>query len=389
MNPQTISVVLPNYNDADHIGISLKTLCEQDHPPLEVIVVDDASKDNSVEIIKNFSVLYPCIRLFRNETNRGVCGSINKGIKLATGNYIHVATANDYILPGLFRKSISLLSRYPEAGLSFSNTSEANNETGTINHEHTWLPNKGFISSSELADIAHATRHPLCLGVSGSLIRRDLVLRYQSFIPELGPLADWFLCLVVALRHGVCYVPEILAVVNSSNTRYSYKIWHDHMRFKQICTKLFQLLASSGYEDITPLVIRCHSLCTLAPWGREPSVVFNALRKMSNHNRHTGKLLSHLTGWYIYGVFSRHTVPGPGVLKLLTMKMAPICNSFITAAYYLQNVFDRVYARSFHEYDRVRSRVFKHLHKGKKRQKSADNPCNQNIACENPKPRQG
>jgi glycosyltransferase involved in cell wall biosynthesis len=357
---------MPNYNDADHVSISLKAVCEQSYPPLEVLVVDDGSTDNSVEIIKELAALYPCIRLLCNEMRQGVSHSVNRGVRVAAGKYIHVATANDLLLPGFFEKSMSILAKYPEAGLSLTDTKEVNKQDGSVNiHEHIWLPHEGYLCPSELVEAAHITMHPLCLGVSGIVIRRDLVLQNHSFISELGPLADWFLCQVVALRHGCCYVPEILAVINSSDNSYSRVIWNDHARFKKICTKLFQLLASSEYEDITSSVMQCRSLYILTPWGRAPSVVFNALCSLRNRNRYAHKLFWHLAQYYIYGLLPQWILSSPEVSRLLakrsarqmSMIMQSIHDGYVTTVCYLQNIRDRGYARSFHEYHRIRTYI--------------------------------
>src|SRR5277367_1756646 len=105
---KTLSVVVPNCNDAPYLEAQLKEICRQSFQPCEIIVVDDGSSDNSVEIIQRLAKKYPTIRLLSNDKNRGVIYSINRGAELARGDYIYFASANDLVLPGLFEKSMSL-----------------------------------------------------------------------------------------------------------------------------------------------------------------------------------------------------------------------------------------------------------------------------------------
>src|SRR5207249_4932927 len=81
-------------------------------------VMDDASTDDSVQVIESFAKRHPIIRLHRNERNLGVVSNINRGVDLALGDYLLTAAADDELVPGFFEKSLRLLGEYPRAGLS-------------------------------------------------------------------------------------------------------------------------------------------------------------------------------------------------------------------------------------------------------------------------------
>ena len=121
MSLPTLSILMNNYNYAQFISEALQAIVDQSFQPYEVIVVDDASTDNSVEIIESFSRKYPYIQLIRNEKNQGALKTWFQGFELLTGDYFLSASSDDRIVPGLFEKSITLLSQYPNAGLSFYN----------------------------------------------------------------------------------------------------------------------------------------------------------------------------------------------------------------------------------------------------------------------------
>jgi hypothetical protein len=74
----TVSVLLCNYNHARYLADSLSAICNQTRLPEEVIVLDDGSSDNSLEVIEDFARRYSFIRVLKNEINRGLLYSINR-----------------------------------------------------------------------------------------------------------------------------------------------------------------------------------------------------------------------------------------------------------------------------------------------------------------------
>src|SRR5437660_982296 len=113
MTSQKLSVVMANYNHCHYIGDALHGIMRQSFKPHEVIVVDDASTDDSVSVITRIAKDNPSVRLFRNNENRGPIASINHGIQHASGEYLYLAGADDKVLPELFGKSMELLAQHP------------------------------------------------------------------------------------------------------------------------------------------------------------------------------------------------------------------------------------------------------------------------------------
>ena len=95
MPTKTLSVTMANYNHSAHLEIALKAICTQSLPPDEVLVVDDASTDNSVEIIQNIAAQFPFVHLIRNSVNQGPSASQNKALNMVTGEYLYIASADD------------------------------------------------------------------------------------------------------------------------------------------------------------------------------------------------------------------------------------------------------------------------------------------------------
>src|SRR5438874_13780530 len=95
MNAAPLSVVVPNYNHWEHLPRCLQALLNQSLQPAEIIVIDDASTDNSREVIEHFSQRHPVVRAYRNEQNQGVIYGANRGIELARNDYLYFAPADD------------------------------------------------------------------------------------------------------------------------------------------------------------------------------------------------------------------------------------------------------------------------------------------------------
>jgi len=116
----SLSVVLSNYNHAKYLPRALEALFNQSVKPQQIIIIDDGSTDNSVDVISGFIKQDPSVEFILNEKNLGIFISIIKGLEKATCDYIYFAGADDYLLPGFFEKSLKLLAKHPQAGFCSS-----------------------------------------------------------------------------------------------------------------------------------------------------------------------------------------------------------------------------------------------------------------------------
>jgi glycosyltransferase involved in cell wall biosynthesis len=110
----SITVVVPCYNAADWISTSLRSAVTQDWPALEVMVVDDGSKDGSVELVTS---RFPEVKVLQ-QRNGGAAAARNAGIRAARGDWIAFLDADDFWLPGKLRAQMDLLSTQPQAQIS-------------------------------------------------------------------------------------------------------------------------------------------------------------------------------------------------------------------------------------------------------------------------------
>lgn len=112
--PEPVSIVMPCYNEADSIGKAIENLLNLNYPKdmIEIIVVDDRSKDNSVEIVEKYVKKYKNVRLIINERNSGGAAEpTNIGIKAAKYDYVAVADADSYPEKDALLKMIGFLQK--------------------------------------------------------------------------------------------------------------------------------------------------------------------------------------------------------------------------------------------------------------------------------------
>ncbi len=90
-----VSVIMPAYNSAAYIAEAIQSVLAQTHSNLELLIIDDASKDNTIEITEAFKSKDSRIKLFKNTSNQGAGITRNIGIKEAKGAFIAFLDADD------------------------------------------------------------------------------------------------------------------------------------------------------------------------------------------------------------------------------------------------------------------------------------------------------
>ena len=112
----TISVVIPCYNAERYIAATIESVLAQQYPGLELIVVDDGSKDGSVDLLRR---QFPQVRVER-QANAGVAAARNCGIALAGGDYIAFVDADDIWLPGKLAATLALIEATPGCRMGYT-----------------------------------------------------------------------------------------------------------------------------------------------------------------------------------------------------------------------------------------------------------------------------
>jgi hypothetical protein len=250
MDLPTLSVLLPNYNHARFIGNALNAMLAQSVQPLEIIVVDDGSTDDSLAVIEGLARYHAHIRVLRNEVNQGVNASLNRALSVAKGDYIYGAAADDQVLPGFFERSLWMLAQHPRAAVCCSYPSRVDAVTGEVSeHAPGWSARERYFSPTELAAVmgGHA------IAGHTAIVRRDLFTGAGGWIGELQWFTDWYALQVSAFRGGACFIPATLALFRSSLISfYSTGVRNRELQFKAI-ENLLRRLQSPACCDVVHL----------------------------------------------------------------------------------------------------------------------------------------
>jgi glycosyltransferase involved in cell wall biosynthesis len=111
-----VSVIIPAYNGDRYIAQAIDSVLTQTYRDYEIIVVDDGSSDRTPKIVEIYG---DCLRYFQQK-NQGVAAARNKGLEVATGEYISFLDQDDYFLPEKLSLQVALLDRQPN--LTFVNS---------------------------------------------------------------------------------------------------------------------------------------------------------------------------------------------------------------------------------------------------------------------------
>ena len=104
-----VSVIMPIYNAEKYLADTLNSIFEQDYKDIEMVLVDDCSKDSSAKIISEYQKAHPEIVYYLQEKNMGAGAARNKALELAKGQYVAFLDSDDIWLQGKITRQIELM----------------------------------------------------------------------------------------------------------------------------------------------------------------------------------------------------------------------------------------------------------------------------------------
>ncbi len=174
-------MVIPTHNRRELLALTLRTVCEQKDVDLEVIVVDDGSREEAAREVVG-ARQDPRVRLLRNATPMGVSASRNRGVEEAVGRWVAFCDDDDLWAPQKLREQLAQRSRPAARGC-------------TRARSRSTMPCASSVASRpSRPEVVHRRLPRWTLvpgGCSGVIARRDLVRDVGGFDPDLVNLADW------------------------------------------------------------------------------------------------------------------------------------------------------------------------------------------------------
>lgn len=187
MNDNKISVIIPIYNTSSYLEKSILSVINQTYANLEIILINDGSTDNSLEICYKLSKIDKRIRVLDKE-HTGLSDSRNLGLRNANGNYISFIDSDDYISNDMFENMINIIEKYNpdiiECSINIINDIVNQNDDLKLN-EPTEM--KIFDNYNGMKEFLLKKIQPSCCN---KLFRKDLI--GQSKFLSINRLEEYF-----------------------------------------------------------------------------------------------------------------------------------------------------------------------------------------------------
>ena len=156
-----VTIGIPNYNYASYLHECISSVINQTYKNIEILISDNASTDNSVEVIKSFND--PRIRYWVNDENLGVYPNWDLLVKEAKGEYFKILQSDDYIEPTYVEECVENLIKF-DAGSVFTGCriigiNKPEIKLDEVNDNEIWIPTKEELSTKiiSLTKFVHPT----------------------------------------------------------------------------------------------------------------------------------------------------------------------------------------------------------------------------------------
>jgi glycosyltransferase involved in cell wall biosynthesis len=197
----TVSVVTPSYNQGPYIESTIQSVITQDYPNIEYLVMDAASTDNTVDLLRHYSALHPDKMRYVSEKDRGQTHALNKAVAQTHGPILGWLNSDDTFAPGAVSAAVEFFARHPDVDLLYGDANFTDPHDRIIArcahvepyNWHRFVHYSDFI----VQPAAFFTRRAF-EAVGGA----DESLHYAM---------DYDLFLKIASRFKVAYLPKVLA----------------------------------------------------------------------------------------------------------------------------------------------------------------------------------
>jgi hypothetical protein len=188
----SVDVIVPCYRYGRFLLECVQSVLTQSLPDIRVLIIDDASPDNTPQIAAKLAAEDSRVHVIRHSSNKGHIATYNEGIEWASADYMLILSADDYLLGGALKRVTDLMDVHPEVGFSFGNAIEIDQTGRSL-----------FTNSVECKDDVRILSGLEFIQLSGprnivptptAIVRTDLqkqVGGYSSELPHAGDMEMW------------------------------------------------------------------------------------------------------------------------------------------------------------------------------------------------------
>ena len=216
LNPK-VSVIIPNYNHAHFLEKRLQSILKQTYTNFEIICLDDASTDNSLEILEKY-LSYSNFKLFPNNKNSGsTFKQWNFGVKQAKGEYIWIAESDDFAHSRFLEKVVAILDENKKAGLAYCQSwlVDYNDRVfGSANKFTDWIDKERWTADFTNSGIDECSNFLIFLNTipnaSAVVFRRKIFLECDGADESMKLAGDWIAWVKILLNSDIAFSSEHL-----------------------------------------------------------------------------------------------------------------------------------------------------------------------------------
>ena len=248
-----ISIVTPSFNQAEFIEEALLSVRAQNYPNVEHIVVDGASKDQTVEILRRYSAMPGWEHLhWISEPDRGQSDAVNKGFRMATGSIIGWMNSDDRYRQGCFATVAKRFTEHPKADVLYG--------------DYTWMDEAGHIKNIrreiEFSRFILSYHRVLYVATVSTFFRRRLFEEENWLDASLQYCMDYDFFLRLAEKgYRFEHVPALLADFRwhsqSKSGAYSHRQFAEHTALAVMHSPLLKGMQGTKRQKLVLTALRC------------------------------------------------------------------------------------------------------------------------------------
>lgn len=247
-NKEKISVIVPCYNVEKFVEKCIDSLINQTYDNIEIIAIDDQSKDNTFEVLKKLKEKYgEKITLYQNEKNKGLAYTRNFGVSKANGKYVGFIDSDDYIDPHYYEVLVEKIIN-EKADLVV-------NDIQLVDENGKYIGNVNKACNGEISKLS-IIDNGLCASACNKLLRKDLLVKYPFLEGKINEDVASIIPIIVN-SNKIAYTDKaVYFYVQRSNSIQNSKFSEKRFdMFDSISVCLDRIKDSENYEEYKDVIL--------------------------------------------------------------------------------------------------------------------------------------
>lgn len=284
--PPLVTVICLCYNHARFVREAIESVLNQTYSNIQIVVVDDASTDNSVEVIKKVTGHQSAFEFLFLTKNVGNCRAFNKGLALAKGKYVIDFATDDVLMPDRIEKQVTYFEKLDDDyGVVFTDAEYIDEQSKRVRNHYEYLFKKRLINHVPQGNVFSFIIRRYFVASPTMMVRKSVLDVLNGYDEELAyEDFDFWVRSSRISQYG--FIDEKLTRIRLSTTSMSkgwYKIGDKQVHSTYlVCRKLMKLIQNQGEKESLLVRIRYElRQCTFSHNTKEALLFFDMLKELS------------------------------------------------------------------------------------------------------------